>query len=566
MSERIIYTADLSRIENYLSSVSNEVDRVSDKVNFVNQEVQDTKITLEQLVDEFHEYMRRDQLDKNIQLSETRLVKVRQELETKFGHYGTIRRKVTGILQAVDVSLVKKETIEHTSEEQLLNAPKYWLAPCLIALSAWLNNNKELADKAMNEALRRDDEKTSLFFALVTRRGGRYKASRQWLDRFFDLQDPHQLEREIVILIDGFTNGIFGPDARVKTGEKINSWIEQLSEKPGFVEEQQQQWSDALASKEPQLDQDLYPYLSQYSPTWPELKKNFEGALLHEIIADYFQDIFSKEITPSKSIALAVDALLDTLVTKFDSEELPLRREERLLNLTIEENGDRNRAEKLFEKERTTEERTSFTQLLTNFAMHPDISGATNATQKFSIALSKDWIRSAHDDLTASNHMQTPLDVQIDIDVWSGTSRDGSNEKELLNSLDSDFATRKENALSRLKIEPKHWLSLGLTGVFLIMGFSNAYLFILAIIAGVYFYNGKTELDRSRNKIISDYNDLYAQSAQVLRAVLAELVDFRRAYQIEDAKSEQVRQFLDSISAEHYSFTSLDKSRSIKTS
>lgn len=329
-SERIIHQADLSRIEASLHSLESGISYVSDQVNAVHSEVIDTRANLDALIREFHEFVRKDQLEKNVQLAETRIVKVRQELETNFGHYAEIRRRVTGILQAVDVSLVKKETIENTTEEHMLAAPRYWLAPCLIALSAWLNNNKELAEKAMLEALRRDDEKTSLFFALVTRRGARYKASREWLERYFGLQDPHSLEREIVILIDGFTNGIFGPDARMKCGKQIESWIEELSQKVGFVEEQHHQWKVALESKLQKLNDQSYPYLKEYSPTWPKLEESLEGAKLHKIIYDYFNDIFAREITPEKSIAYAVDALLDTLVSKFDDEELPLRRDERL--------------------------------------------------------------------------------------------------------------------------------------------------------------------------------------------------------------------------------------------
>ena len=210
----------------------------------------------------------------------------------------------------------------------------------MIALSAWLNDNKELADKAMLEALRRDDEKTSLFFALVTRRGARYKASREWLDRYFGLQDPHNLEREIVILIDGFSNGVFGPDARIKCGKQIETWIDELSQKAGFVEEQHAQWKVALESKLQDINNETYPYLREYSPTWSRLEDSLEGAKLHKIIFEYFDDIFTREIRPAKTIAYAVDALLDTLVSKFDEEELPLRRDERLLSLIIQENGD----------------------------------------------------------------------------------------------------------------------------------------------------------------------------------------------------------------------------------
>ncbi|MFD1705162.1 hypothetical protein ACFSCZ_00160 [Siminovitchia sediminis] len=563
MSERIIHTADLRQIENALHSLGNDVAYVSDQVGYVEAEVQKTKDHLDQLIHEFQEFIRKDQLEKNIHLAETRLVKVRQEIETNFGHYGEVRRRAAGILQAVDVSIVKKQTIENSTEEQMLAAPRYWLAPALIALASWLNNNKELADKALLEALRRDDEKTSLFFALVTRRGARYKASREWLDRYFGLQDPHSLEREIVILIDGFTNGIFGPEARAKTGKEIESWIEELSSKPGFIEDQHEQWKVALESKLPHMDEDAYPYLRQYSPTWPQLETSLRGAKLHKIIHEYFHDIFDKDITPAKSIAYAVDALLDTLVSKFDDEELPLRQDERLLSLIIEENGDKQAAQQLFDNEKTLKERVSFTQLLTNFAMHPDTSNASLATQKFSIAVSKDWIRSAHGDITAENRSQVPIDIELSIDSWRGISRDGSNEEQLAASLEQEIITRKNNAMNQVKLDIKHWAALAGGVLFTFMGIGTPFLFVFALFCFIYFYKGQKGLQTRKDQIHAEFEKLLTHCTEVLRASLAEIVDWRKEYADEDAYSENVTEFLDEFSSEQYTFSSYDSARAV---
>ncbi|GIN88224.1 hypothetical protein J6TS2_46100 [Heyndrickxia sporothermodurans] len=563
MGDRIIHTADLSRIEGNLINLANDINFVSSQVDSVNREVHDTRANLDALIQEFQEFIRKDQLEKNIQLAETRIVKVRQELETKFGHYDEVRRRVTGILQAVDVSLVRKETIENTSEEQMLMAPRYWLAPCLISLSGWLNDNQELAEKAMLEALRRDDEKTSLFFALVTRRGARYKASREWLDRYFGLQDPHNLEREIVILIDGFANGIFGPDARAKCGKQIEAWIEELSQKVGFVEEQHQQWKVALESKIQKLNENAYPYLKEYSQTWPKLEKSLEGAKLHKIILDYFDDIFSKEVTPAKNIAYAVDALLDTLVSKFDEEELHLRKDERLLSLIIQQNGDRNTAQKLFDNEKTLEERVSFTQLLTNFAMHPEVSNASIATQKLSIALSKEWIKNTHNDLTAENRAGVPIDIELSIDQWTGITQDGTNEQELIQSIESHIESRKEKAIKQVKLTGKHWAAIAGCVLFALLGLSVPIFFVISLLCGVYFYMGRKNLSKRKDLIIEEFKVLLEHSKQVLRAMLAETVDWRKEYTQEDQNAVHVSNLLDSITPTQYTFSSHDTARAV---
>ncbi|WP_339295341.1 hypothetical protein MKY82_01770 [Paenibacillus sp. FSL W7-1279] len=565
-NHQTISTANLSRIENSLSAINDNINGVYQQVATVEQQLEDTQSDLALLAEEFREYVRQDGLIKNVQLAETRLVKVRQELENKFGHYEDVRRRAIGILQAVDTSLVRKDTIENASEEQLLAAPRYWLAPCLIALSAWLSDNKELAEKAVVEALRRDDEKTSLFFALVTRRGGRYQSSRSWLERYFGQQDPNELKREIVILIDGFSNGIFGPEARAKCGLLIKSWLDELSQKAGFVEAQRDQWKKALLSRTEKLSASKFPHLRKYSPTWPQLQCALEGAQLHDIIFQYFNFILTQEIVPSKNLAFAVDQLLDILVREFDEEELPLRREERLNELIIKEDGDKNTAQNLFANEKVVEERLDFTQLLTNFSMYPTESNASVATQKLAIALSKEWINHAHDDLTAENRNAVPIDIEIKLDDWTGASRDGSNEEELISSLQQHIQLKKENALKKNKLGAKHWVSLAASIGFFVLGMSTLFLFIVSAICLFIFLNGLRIVKKNVQLIEQNYEELFANHKQILVATLSDVVDYRREYETEDAKASKVDELLDQVTPEQYTYSTYDSARAVISS
>lgn len=565
-NHQTISTANLSRIENSLSAINDNINGVYQQVATVEQQLEDTQSDLALLAEEFREYVRQDGLIKNVQLAETRLVKVRQELENKYGHYEDVRRRAIGILQAVDTSLVRKDTIENASEEQLLAAPRYWLAPCLIALSAWLSDKKELAEKAVVEALRRDDEKTSLFFALVTRRGGRYQSSRSWLERYFGQQDPNELKREIVILIDGFSNGIFGPEARAKCGLLIKSWLDELSQKAGFVEAQRDQWKKALLSRTEKLSASKFPHLRKYSPTWPQLQRALEGAQLHDIIFQYFNFILTQEIVPSKNLAFAVDQLLDILVREFDEEELPLRREERLNELIIKEDGDKNTAQNLFANEKVVKERLDFTQLLTNFSMYPTESNASVATQKLAIALSKEWINHAHDDLTAENRNAVPIDIEIKLDDWTGTSRDGSNEEELISSLKRHIQLKKENALKKNKLGAKHWVSLAAGIGFFVLGISTLFLFIVSAICLFIFLNGLRIVKKNVQLIEQNYEELFANHKQILVATLSDIVDYRREYETEDAKASKVDELLDQVTPEQYTYSTYDSARAVISS
>ncbi len=88
------------------------------------------------------------------------------------------------------IGIVKKDTISNATEELMISTPDYWLAPCLVALAAWINNQPELAERALKEGIKRNDEKTSLFFALICRRADRKGAALKWTQRYLANQTP----------------------------------------------------------------------------------------------------------------------------------------------------------------------------------------------------------------------------------------------------------------------------------------------------------------------------------------------------------------------------------------
>ena len=97
-----------------------------------------------------------------------------------------------------------------------------------------------------------------------------------------------------------------------------------------------------------------------------------------------------------------LDEILTGLVTDFDDEELPLRKEEKFEQFVVDFAGDENRARQNMQVEQTAfETHKDFTQLLTDAAMKPESTHASVSTQKFAIALSRDWVSNAYNDITA---------------------------------------------------------------------------------------------------------------------------------------------------------------------
>jgi hypothetical protein len=535
-NQRIVHVADLSVIETGIRTIRSDVDTVSGQVASVGQEITHTRNELAQLEELFREFIAADAMNKELQLAETRQVKVRQELESKYGYYEQVRRMAVGIVQAADLSVVRQDTITAATEELMLATPRYWLAPALVSLGAWLNDNQPLADKALAEALRRDDEKTTLFFALVTRRAGRHAACATWMQRYFGLQDPFSLDRQTVVLVDALAGGVFGADIHHTCTTTAQGWIAELSQRAGFVEEQRDQWMAALLSKMPVMDSsERYPHLHRYSPTWPRLAASLNGAALHGAVLAHFRQIFDGELAPSANTAAAVDALLDKLVRNFDDDELPLRRDERHCQLIIDE-------------------RITFTQLLTNAAMHPETSHASRATQRYATALSAPWIGAAYNDVAAAHRAAVPTDIGFEIDGWRGRTAAGENQAELLSSLAAQFDAQEARELAAVKLDFKYWAALAIGAVFIVAGLYNMLWLALGLGAGAlaWFYSGWSRLAGARQAVTATYAARKAQATGILQRALTEASAWRRDVAQRDTAGGDVQAFLDDVAVQYF--------------
>ena len=559
MSERIIQEADLSTIEDNLLDISRDLERINDDIGRLDERMRNVDDTLDTLKNDLQQFIQYQQLANNLQRAKTDLIEVRQTLERQFGHYELVRRTATGILQADDLGIVRKETISTATEELMLSTPGYWLAPCLVALAAWISDQPELAERALKEGIRRSDTKTSLFFLLVCRRAARKKASIQWLQRYLANQDAAALERTAVIILDAYANGLFGADTEGLVARQMNEWLAYLSERTGFVEQQTRQWSNAIIAKRTPIDTSSYQYVRRYTTLWPVMADILEGASLHEKILKYFSQIFAQPSTSMK-LEQQLDGILKSLVTDYDEEELPLRRQEQLDMLIVKFNGDEDRANRNMTLEKSAfESHKDFTQLLTDAAMNSTSSHASPSTQKLAIALSRDWIYNAYTDIVAKNRMKIPHEIPFTIDTFQGTTVDGTNEAELLAKYQGEVDAEKEQALAPhvLTLFDKFCLYGG--GVLIVVGLIMAQtgkLGVVVVLAGfgciLKHFSRKKELEKVRADIEEQFAKKVKTGSQMIRAVLAEVVDFRADFSNRDSESQKVLDFLEQIKPEQY--------------
>ena len=561
MSDRVIEQADLRTIEHNLGAIHNDLQTLDSNVGAVNSNIKVVYDEIGSLAKEFHDFVSVQQRANRLNQAETRLVKIRQELEKKYGHYDIVRRTTTGILQADDIGIVKKDTISNATEELMISTPGYWLAPCLVALAAWINDQPELAEKAIKEGIKRNDEKTSLFFALICRRADRKEACLKWTQRYLANQDEENLDRKTIIVLDAFASGLFGADTEGVISRQMNEWLQHLEEKPGFTEKQTQQWSEAINLKRKPIDTSSYTYLRKYSKTWPVLEDILEGAHLHAEMLEYLIGIFEQKVSTA-TVREQLDDILDSLVTDFDDEELPLRKEEKFEQFIVDFRGDESRARQNMNVEQTAfETHKDFTQLLTDAAMKPETAHSSVSTQKFAFALSRDWVMNAYNDVVAQNRMKIPNEIEINVDTFNDTTVDGQNENELLERFSTLVSSERDAELATCVMSSFEQfclyggIAVGVIGLVMLL-FGNKFLGLIAVIAGVGIvlnhFSKKKDIENKRQNIAERYEKKRSSGSEIIRATLAEVVDFRIEFADKDSESEQVIDFLEQLSPDQY--------------
>ena len=119
-----ISAASLTYIENKLKAINQELDVLHSDVGTVNDNVGVVYSEVQKLAKDFYDFVDSQTRANNRQNSQQRIIQLNQDIEKKFGHYDTVRRHTTGILQADDLGIVRNETITTASEELMISTPR----------------------------------------------------------------------------------------------------------------------------------------------------------------------------------------------------------------------------------------------------------------------------------------------------------------------------------------------------------------------------------------------------------------------------------------------------------
>lgn len=492
--------------QNTIHNIDVITSKLKDSVEEMGAKITETSEELKALRIEF-EAFRIDQTKSNaLNRATNELVRVRQELEQKFSNYSVVRDTMLGVLQATDLALVKKDTISRVSEELMLSTPEYWLAPCLVAVAAWIGNDRDLAERAIKEAVKRNETKTALTMALICRRNQKQSTCYEWLSVYFAHQDASNFSEDTLMYIDAYANGIFGEDEKHICDDYINKWMREVRGTTSNIDEEQSKlWSEYCLGFSHDTSDD-FPELKQSVEEYERIDAYIRRISSAESIVDNFNSIQNTPVD-SDSLKSAIDKRLIGLIGRYDNKEDKLRKEEHYYELVKYYDGNEQKAREQTELEERIkkEQMLNLVQQLTKTVISD--KPVMPSMKKTAVAYLTDYIKNGYNTYITEKKAEFPETVTVKVDGWEGTTATGEDTPRLCAEYTNEINTRRETDLKAANsIMPKVEIGLGIILVLFgaVLALVKTPVLAIVAVAGLYvILKGFKESNVQKQKLLA---------------------------------------------------------------
>jgi hypothetical protein len=299
----------------------------------------------------------------------------------------------------------------------------------------------------------------------------------------------------------------------------------------------------------------------------------YEEAGVYRTAEAFLRELLAKTPTPDQSLRDRVDRILTNLVTEFDAEEEPLRRKLDEYQAILDHGGDLELAGQASAAARQARsQHVDFLGLLTNAAFYPETSNISVGTQQLAVALARDWISGACDQLAEANLAARPQEVPVRIENWTGDLAAGTPLPKMESRLRAKIKAQGEKLAEEVKPSPgtygAFWFA-AITLLIAIVTFAHAAVgagvVILLLTAGGVWAGvaGIRNIEVRQEEIREQARATAETAASTLRQATAEYVDVIWGWQHRRAALGLLGDYLATISPENFLTRPTDQIREV---
>jgi len=558
--EVLINKKDLETLDSNMTYLSDNLDNVTQNVNKIEGRLNQVSNEFNSLQDNIKQTVLHTHRTTLVLNAKQTIMLLRQEYDRKYRYRDEIRRKIKGLIKAVDINKLKRETIEMIGQESIVNSPDYWLTPALLALCSWYTNDKESAYKYLQSALKQDAETTALLLCFIHIRAGRYITATKWLNRYLGMQNPTSIDGKIILIFDAITSGIFNLEMQEICLNRFEEWIKTLNEQSIYKDKQLDKWQKKFMVYQSEKTNNTNPYIDKFVLEKELFNNHLKQVTAISTIREDFQKIINKTLPRNEIKNDKIDKLLDILIYNCDREERQLHDSIVMNEYIISCDGNVTDATNKYEQDQNSlNDYQDFYTHITNIALNYDSKKYSPNTVKVAVAFSKKIIMTAYQNVNKLNNNQFNK-LTIKIEDYQGVTDRGRNERELveelLKSLDEKF--HKEVYTPKL-IGLSNIISFIIAILIIIIAYK--YLLILAICLGsILVYNAVIiyKVNHERQKKIAKLNELKKDRVIVLLNILAEIVDGYFLVEDKIRESQDFITYLNSLNYRDYFTKTID--------
>lgn len=550
------YIAD--GIDKIYETINNVDIKLDDNFNDLKEEIDKLNTEVNNLVTSLRETTIVTEAKQNIMISQ-------MEFDKRYQYRDDVRNKILGIIQSLDINVIKKSTIENLRDDSLINNHNYWLSSSLVALCSWYTNNKEMAYIALESAIKYNDQKTSLLFSLIHLYAKKYDGAIKWFDRYLELQDPLKTEGIFVLVVDLITSGVLGNEGTTKFLNKINEWTRELDKLDHIYNKQVSFWENYFSNIITNKDISISSYISDYVLEASELKDKLILSKCYSEFIQKFKNIYDKKNYDVISFEKKIEKIIGNLIYDYDYDEYELKKDIIKNKLIVNENGNVEEALKKFKNNNSVilNEVDDLYTIITNIALNETENNylLTINTRKVCLGLCKKYILTGYNNVIKKYFNNKELNFTIMIDDWTGITKNGSNEKELQTYLEEFYLNKNKQNLKEDKLFNREMLIaiiIGLIGTIIL--YKIPILSIIILLSTIIFCICQMYIINKKNSEKKEkVNIMIQENKKLLNKIIIEIVDFCLMYNENNINIDDFSDYINKYNPNDFIITNNDE-------
>ncbi|MGN0576461.1 MAG: hypothetical protein ACI4J2_10575 [Ruminococcus sp.] len=443
-------------------------------------------------------------LYKNVELANKKIRECKNRIYYEFSNYRAVRKVVEALLNNVEMNFVSDKTLTKAIEREHLQIPDYWLTCALIAIMAWKDDNKNMAQRALDRACKLDLIHTSIFFFAFHLRIGKNLTALKWFNTYIQCGHTGEEQGCILLIFSMLCNTIKADvsDGLIDSAEKfINSLVQEMLQKEGYSEDDiVKKIMNCLASYSASESMD-YPILSKYCTE--------KGYLLSELNAartnrNYLDMIKKTLYLTNEEKNNYLNKFIDNLIASSNEAEKEVNREIIYNEYIISYKGDVEAAKASFDEYvRHSEDELDIINEMVDWIYHPSEDVGDAERQRMYI-MTKNYHETAITNKVNEYRSTYKRNLGIKINEYE-TTADFDNQPNEVSKIETFFHEKQQRLLSEVKLWPCFvWFAIALLAIVGTIYFGNPAILILTAVGAAGGVLHILTSDRKKKKIVSD--------------------------------------------------------------